>query len=940
MAELGYRTPVLLILLIGALLPPGQAQWLLFGDRNKPKETTPSVINSPTPSIEDTDTENSVDTHSIKLTRPPMPESSTVEIRQTVDPTKHHTKQRVITTSTDHQSELRETTQPIEHPNKIMEIKPTNGHIDMRETSKPINAPTEIREPTKSTESTRNGHIDMKETSKHINAPIEIRETTKSPEFTTNKMETVKSIDGSTVPKETTLPSDPHINMKETTYNVKPNLKMKTKQETEISPELKETTHDAQNQTEGPTLKKVTTPRKETTHPKAHKDTGHLMTSTSNSHQAIPTLEKVIDESIPLLTPTVETHQNKADSAQNRSNMGRGDSVSSRNTEAIYNIVEDNLRGAEIDHEMDKWNISACVCPIVPGPQGPRGETGYPGPPGLPGSPGRIGERGLMGLPGLPGLQGPPGVQGIPGHSTSLETNGIENNEKILPAMVGPPGPEGQRGPPGLQGPPGFEGPEGAQGPPGLPGAVGHTGPQGPMGPKGEMGTMGFPGLRGHQGLMGPQGFEGQPGPEGRRGSEGPAGPPCPPGIQGPQGHTGPEGSPGMAGLPGMPGLDGSPGQPGPQGPEGTPGTQGFQGPKGEKGDTGSLGPPGIQGAPGEKGDHGPPGPPGPHSEATCCNGEKGDPGEDDRSEVYGSIIYSGRPGSPGLQGPPGPPGPPGVVYVNRVFPVPPRPHCKQVQSWVFKTKDEMLRGWEEVTEGSLVYVKEESSAFFRTNVGWSKIMLEVSGSLLPADDPSVSEDYMDEESEDPDEITAVPPSISARIPSLRLVALNVPLSGDMSGIRGADLQCYRQALEISLYGTFRAVLSSSTQSLSSIVKRTDRSLPVLNMRGDRIASNWNSFLDIKSSKHPTGAPIYSFNGRNVLTDPLWPHKAFWHGSSKAGTSVHNRNCQDWRGHSNREGLASALTPQGLLLDPESYSCTQPLAVLCIEIAFPYLYMW
>lgn len=67
--------------------------------------------------------------------------------------------------------------------------------------------------------------------------------------------------------------------------------------------------------------------------------------------------------------------------------------------------------------------------------------------------------------------------------------------------------------------------------------------------------------------------------------------------------------------------------------------------------------------------------------------------------------------------------------------------------------------------------------------------------------------------------------------PQLRLVALNVPLSGDMSGIRGADLQCYRQSQEAGLFGTFRAFLSAPTQDLASIVKRTDRALPVVNLK-------------------------------------------------------------------------------------------------------------
>ncbi|XP_069810125.1 collagen alpha-1(XV) chain-like [Dendropsophus ebraccatus] len=250
-----------------------------------------------------------------------------------------------------------------------------------------------------------------------------------------------------------------------------------------------------------------------------------------------------------------------------------------------------------------------------------------------------------------------------------------------------------------------------------------------------------------------------------------------------------------------------------------------------------------------------------------------------------------------------------------------------------------MSQAWEEVSEGSLVYVKEPSSAFFRTNTGWSKIMLEESDPIFPNDDPFLPEEIPDEDSDNRDEIVAVLPSIIPRIPSLRVIALNIPLTGDMTGIRGADLQCYRQAQEMSLYGTFRALLSSSSQSLSSIVKKTDRGLPIVNLKGELLARNWNSLFDSKLSLHKSGVPIYSFNGRNILSDSLWPHKAFWHGSSQRGSSVRGRNCKEWRQQVNAEGLASPFT-QRWLQENDSFSCTKTLAVLCIEIAFPYYYMW
>ncbi|KAM8945840.1 uncharacterized protein RCH25_049182 [Pelodytes ibericus] len=630
--------------------------------------------------------------------------------------------------------------------------------------------------------------------------------------------------------------------------------------------------------------------------------------------------------------------------------------------------------------------------PGVPGPQGLPGPPGIPGLPAtsgtfnaledenkifpsLSGPPGPPGQLGPQGLPGHPGLQGPEGPQGPPGSPGLPGTSGHPGNPGPIGQRgdVGPEGLPGQRGFQGLPGPQGFEGAQGQEGQRGPEGAPGPQGPQGMQGPQGLPGPEGNPGLMGLPGLPGMDGSHG------------------PPGAQGPDGYTGlpglpgPKGEKGDTGLIGPPGVSGSPGEKGEMGPQGPPGQSteatcckeniinsfpveysGLPGLKGEKGDPGEgcagchghrdtvvvgpAGPVGPQGAPG------PPGPPGPPGDRITS--EKSQP-PDSKSEVYGSLVYTGFPGSPGLPGPPGPPGPPGVVYVNRVYPVPPRPHCKHtvpspesadrgsvstsgephnyLKSLLFQTKKEMFQSWDEISEGSMAYVIEENGAFFRTNIGWSKILLQDS---FPADEPFIPEDFTDEEYQDADEVVMrVTPSIKPRMHSLRLVALNIPLSGNMNGIRGADLQCHRQAQEMSLYGTFRAILTSSSQSLSSIVKKTDRGLPIVNLRGDVLMRSWNSLLDVKSTFPKTGVPIYSFNGRDIFNDPLWPEKAFWHGSSQMGTSVRDKNCREWRTHIKTEGFGSALHGRWLS-DNDSYSCSKTLAVLCVEIAFPYHYMW
>ena len=49
-------------------------------------------------------------------------------------------------------------------------------------------------------------------------------------------------------------------------------------------------------------------------------------------------------------------------------------------------------------------------------------------------------------------------------------------------------------------------------------------------------------------------------------------------------------------------------------------------------------------------------------------------------------------------------------------------------------------------------------------------------------------------------------------------------------GLRGFDYECYRQARRANYRGTFRALLSSRTQNLDSIVGPDFRALPVVNM--------------------------------------------------------------------------------------------------------------
>lgn len=54
-------------------------------------------------------------------------------------------------------------------------------------------------------------------------------------------------------------------------------------------------------------------------------------------------------------------------------------------------------------------------------------------------------------------------------------------------------------------------------------------------------------------------------------------------------------------------------------------------------------------------------------------------------------------------------------------------------------------------------------------------------------------------------------------IDQIHLIALNNPNNGNMRGLRGADLLCYRQARQAGFVTTFRALLASHAQVYSSL---------------------------------------------------------------------------------------------------------------------------
>ncbi|XP_030746994.1 collagen alpha-1(XVIII) chain-like isoform X3 [Sitophilus oryzae] len=582
------------------------------------------------------------------------------------------------------------------------------------------------------------------------------------------------------------------------------------------------------------------------------------------------------------------------------------------------------------------------------GPQGPKGENGTPGMDGIPGNPGSPGKDGSK---GEPGVSGPPGLPGI-----SISSDGLTDFVPGPPGIKGEPGEHGPKGDPGRDGEPGLPGPAGFPGPKGDSGVDGALGPVGPPGSKGEKGERGPPGSvimsNGNEQILTLKGEKGDMGRRGRRGRPGPQGPP------GPAGKGGEIGLPGWMNGKGRPGATGIPGQPGPKGEKGDSGSGMAQkGDKGDKGDRGSDGIPGKDGIPGlpATGSNddatryvpvpGPPGPPGPPGiPGLSITGPKGEPGE----AIYKEAVYNLRPGPKGsleelravkelkdLKD----------FRAGRSTASPPLMATSDYSrgaavpgAVTFRTREAMTRVSQDSPVGTLAYVMEEEALLVRVNGGWQYIAL---GSLLPINTPTpptTSAPQQHPPFEASNLINQLPSSpkgvvpFASRLPKmLRLAALNEPATGDVHGVRGADYACYREAHRAGLKGTFRAFLSSRTQNVDSIVRQADRKLPVSNLRGEVLFNSWAEMFSGDAAPFPHPPRIFSYSGKNVMTDPSWPIKSVWHGALVDGTRALDTSCDAWQtSSSSKVGLAGSLRGPRLL-DQTPVTCDKKLIVLCIE---------
>ena len=167
--------------------------------------------------------------------------------------------------------------------------------------------------------------------------------------------------------------------------------------------------------------------------------------------------------------------------------------------------------------------------------------------------------------------------------------------------------------------------------------------------------------------------------------------------------------------------------------------------------------------------------------------------------------------------------------------------------------------------------------------------------------------------------------------PTTVIAALNEAHNGNLGGLTGANLLCANQAATAGKAGTWKALLSTTTQNVKDLITGAATAYPVVNLNGFTMYSSWNTVFT-QSIWNSSAGYLITFDGK-VVDEPQgsWTFARGWHGSTFSGLLYTNYHCSDWTSTSG-SGRAGEWDLRRLLYN-YSMSCSSTLAVACVRVA-------
>jgi hypothetical protein len=169
------------------------------------------------------------------------------------------------------------------------------------------------------------------------------------------------------------------------------------------------------------------------------------------------------------------------------------------------------------------------------------------------------------------------------------------------------------------------------------------------------------------------------------------------------------------------------------------------------------------------------------------------------------------------------------------------------------------------------------------------------------------------------------------------VAALNEAWNGNLGGLANADAMCATQAAAAGYTGTWKALLSTTTQNMSTLITGTDATtLPVTNIYGEQLFTSWDYIFNT-SQNFTTALGIYTFAGAKVdegTVSPGFSDADVWSGSDATGTFVTDRSCLDWNSSVSTDlGYAAEYDMGYFAYEGGDHACNLLLAVGCVRTA-------